>query len=264
MGINCCDNRSVKEIEDIQNKDNINNNSSLNYIQENYINFHPNSITKFQISSILNQMEKSVCKIKCKEGGHGTGFFCIIPFPDRNNQISVLITNNHVLGEKELKIGNVIIFTLNDDEQTYSIYIDKNRKIYTNHVPYDITIVEIKYNDNLNINELEIIDEIYNNESIKKYEEKPVYIIHYPDTTKIEYSFGYIKGIIEESCNIKHLCPSKSGSSGSPLLNLSNFKVMGVHKGKQEVCNISTYIKGPIEEFNKIFNNSKNVIKVDI
>ncbi len=43
-------------------------------------------------------MEMSICKIKIGKE-QGTGFFCKIPFPDKNNLLKVLITNNHVIGE---------------------------------------------------------------------------------------------------------------------------------------------------------------------
>ena len=49
---------------------------------------------------IINQMEKSVCKIYIN-GNKGNGFFAIIPY--KNKSKKVLITNNHVLGEKEIK-----------------------------------------------------------------------------------------------------------------------------------------------------------------
>ena len=41
-------------------------------------------------------MERCICKIKIGET-QGTGFFCQIPFPNKDNMLKVLITNNHVI-----------------------------------------------------------------------------------------------------------------------------------------------------------------------
>ena len=41
-------------------------------------------------------------------------------------------------------------------------------------------------------------------------------------------SYGISKEIY--NCIIKHTCNTKPGSSGSPILNLENNKVIGLHK----------------------------------
>ena len=44
----------------------------------------PNVITYECTSKILEQMEKNICKITT-ELEQGSGFFCKIPFPDKNH-----------------------------------------------------------------------------------------------------------------------------------------------------------------------------------
>ena len=108
-------------------------------------------------------MENCICKINLIEG-FGTGFFCAIPFPDLNNLLPVLITNNHVLNKEYLKKGKEITFTTNDERNFYKIIIDERRKVYTNEKPFDVTIIEIKKKDK-NILEnifLEIDEQIFN------------------------------------------------------------------------------------------------------
>ena len=56
----------------------------------------PVSIEKTE--KIINQMKKCVCKIY-SNGSTGTGFFTKIPY--KNEYVKVLITNNHVLNEKD-------------------------------------------------------------------------------------------------------------------------------------------------------------------
>ena len=70
-------------------------------IKENNISGYPNVISFDCTKEIVNQMEKNICKIKIGEN-QGTGFFCKIPFPDKNNMLPVFITNNHVINEQLL------------------------------------------------------------------------------------------------------------------------------------------------------------------
>ena len=63
-----------------------------NFIPEKELDKIPKSISFEQMDIIRNQMEKSICKIKCQNGGFGTGFFCKIYFPDEFHLLPVLIT----------------------------------------------------------------------------------------------------------------------------------------------------------------------------
>ena len=47
---------------------------SSSYIKEKELNEHPKSLDKDDFKKILQQMEESVCKIKCINGSFGTGF----------------------------------------------------------------------------------------------------------------------------------------------------------------------------------------------
>ena len=82
------------------------------------------------------QMKNSICKIKCKKG-HATGFLCLIPNPSRLKSLPVLITNNHVLNEKDIEDKQIIELTINNDSINTKIVIDNLRKTYTNK-DYDI------------------------------------------------------------------------------------------------------------------------------
>ena len=65
-------------------------------INENIIKDHPNPIPYECSKKILEQMEKNICKIKIGEE-QGTGFFCKIPFPTKENLLPVFVTNNHII-----------------------------------------------------------------------------------------------------------------------------------------------------------------------
>ena len=219
------------------------------FIKQKEVNPYIREISIDQMQIIKNQMEKCVCKIKCNEGT-GTGFFCKIPFPNFYNLMPVLITNNHILNEEALKINNQIMLSINKDLFNYKIYIDNSRKIYTEKDLYDITLIEIKESDGIDLNpflEVDNKDEAFENEKdVKKiYKNKYAYIIHYPNGDKVKYNQGIILGIQENNYTIQHKCNTKTGSSGCPILNLSNFKVIGIHKGtrKTSKSNFGTLLR---------------------
>ena len=65
-----------------------------------------------------------------------------------------------------------------------------------------------------------------------------------------------------ENTNIRHYCATDYGSSGSPILCLSNYKVIGIHKRRTPFnFNEGTFIKSLIIDFkNKtIIKNKENI-----
>ena len=223
----------------------------------------PKPISFENTEKILFQMKNCICKIHKNNGEKGTGFFCKIPYTNQYKLLTVLITNNHVLNENDLKNNNIIKYTLKDDKQIRKIKIDNNkRKIYTSK-ELDITFIEIKQNeDNINVF-LEIDEELINKnkEFIEAtYKNKSIYILHYPHGEDIAVSYGILDKINNEEIN--HFCNTSKGSSGSPILSLDTFKVIGIHcgssKDENENCNKGIFIKYPIKEFNK--QNRQNKI----
>jgi len=216
-------------------------------------------------------MEKNICKIKIGNE-QGTGFFCKIPFPNKDNMIPVFITNNHVINDKILK----------KDDEKISIFIEaqnskkiglKNRMKYTNE-EYDITIIELQDKDEIN-NYLElddaIIDYLINdNNKNDRYLDETVYIIQYPEG-KLSVSYGVLDKIYEVKIyNFNHKCSTKGGSSGSPILNITNNKVLGIHKeGHSNKYNKGTFLNYPIKIFieqnkNKYRGNKHKIIAENI
>ena len=216
---------------------------------------HPQSLSTKENNFIYNQMEKCVCKIVCQKG-FGTGFFCNIPIPNTYLYLPVLITNNHVLGEKDISSDKYIKISINDELDKHELYMS-DRLAYTSK-KYDVTIIELKKEDNLKIYGYEIDYYAYN-QPHNYFEQLAVYMVHYPLSIKVSKSIGSIR-VIESNYNIKHTCSTKSGSSGGPIINLNTFKLIGVHKGSSlnQEFNFGTFIKGPIEElfgsYNNIFN----------
>ena len=163
------------------------------------------------------------------------------------------MTNNHVLEKKDIDCDKKIKFELNDKKISKELMIGKNRRTYTSS-EYDITIIEIKNDDGLDLNSFLDIDErIYKDNPNEIFRNTPAYLIYYPRDQNAEYSNYYIHSISEDNYNLYHKCSSKPGSSGSPILNLNNNKVIGIHKGgKTKInMNLGTLLKKPLEQFYK-------------
>ena len=101
--------------------------------------------------------------------------------------------------------------------------------------------------------------EILEYKSHEKFNKAPIYLLHYPKEEKIDYSIGEIQNISEDTIEYSSL--SENEPSGCPILNLNNYKVIGVHKRKKEEdnLNIGIFIKSAIDDCNNYFKN--NLVK---
>ena len=241
--------------------------------EEKLIKTSPEPVTFEGTQKILSQMNKCICKIYNK--GEGTGFFTEIPFD--LIFLPVLITNNHVLGENDIKNNNVITLSLNCDINIKKIKINGNRKIYTNK-ELDITIIEIKENeDNINNEYIDLDDNILNyfmceeNENVNYlnniYSNKSLYILHYPKGNNI--SVSYAQPAQFNNKIIYHKCSTEPGSSGAPILLINNLKLIGVHRWSIKIYenNFGILIIYAIIDFqkknNKLIGELKNINDID-
>ena len=229
-------------------------------IEEGLIKGSINSLTIKETEEILNQMKKSICKIRGK--GIGTGFFCELNIDDGN--IPCLMTNYHILDNKFIQANRHISINIGDSRINQRLYIEEKDIIYSSpNNEYDIIIINLK-NKKSYINYLKIDDNLFNNKSEKRYES--IYILHYPNAQNASVSFGYGIECID-NFDIKHKCNTLPGSSGSPILNLSTNKIIGIHKGcfqrnGENNFNLGTFLKYPLNEImNK--NNKTNEINIE-
>ena len=210
--------------------------------EEKLLSKYPLPVTIDDTEAILKQMKYSICIIENKKG-NGTGFFCQI----LNKKL--LITNNHIIDEGIIKKNDIINVALNDNK------IRINLKIidFYSSREYDTTIIEINKidNNNDNANFLEIDNNIFD-ENFNLYNQC-IYIIQYPkciNNQKAAVSYGISNGINSEY-NLMHYCCTDHGSSGSPIIKLSNKKIIGIHKksSKTSNYNIGTFLKYPFKEY---------------
>ena len=240
--------------ESKNNKDNINGpltNEATYGNMAKYLNCE-------NLKIIENQKINSICKIINDNQVSGTGFLALIPFPDRLNQLPVLITCNHIIkgNENEIKL----IF---NDKLEKILKLNNTRKIYINK-DKDITMIEIKKEDNYDINNfLEIDYNMFENKDLNKTY-KSIYIIHFPFGKESSLSIGTIEKIEDDL--IRHKCATEKGSSGAPIISLNNFKIIGIHQGTEEIhsLNIGMLLTNIINDFNKSkYSENKKILYYD-
>ena len=202
-------------------------------------------------TNILNQMKYAICNISKGNGKYGTGFFCQI-CPNTNNYKTFLVTSNYVINENSISNNKKIQLTLKDRQTNIELNIDESRKTYFSKTS-GITIIEIKNTDNIKCF-LEIDTNIFNS-ATKGFKSTSIYNISYQQNQKVSVSYGNLKGF--QGITIFHNCCTDNVSPGSPLLNLHNNKVIGMHLGtNQNNINVGILINDDIKKYLSFFNDS--------
>ena len=218
------------------------------------------------ISKIEEQMQKCVCKIKFGDI-IGTGFFCKIKINDKEI-LPVLITNYHVINENNIKNGKKKIKVSLFNERVFKVIsIDNNKKFFFDK-DLDVTFIEINIQKD-EINDFLEIDEkvIYEKENLNDiYSSKSIYTINYPKGENVAVSFGFLSEI--NNNDIVHSCNTEYGSSGSPIILLNTFKVIGIHHGfdNSKEMNKGTFIQFTIDQFlkyNRDIDDERKDIKIE-
>ncbi len=222
--------------------------------KEKYIKGSARYLKLSENKLITDQMNLCICKIH-KNNIIGTGFFCKIPNPDFFNTKPVLITCNHILQKEDIQEGNQINLIYNNNQ--IELDMKDSREKYSDE-KLDITIIEIKKKELNDFIFLEIDEALFKSNNINSlYIDKNIYIIHYPYGQEAAFSIGNISNISNDNINLEHKCATDKGSSGAPILNLENFKVIGIHIGEERFgnFNIGELLITPILNY---YNNNRN------
>ena len=227
--------------------------------KEGVIEGQGNPITKTEIFDLF-EMEKSVCKIEFEDEkgnkGKGSGFFCEI-----NLDIPIkyaLFTNNHVLNESEIEIGNTIYFEyisksiLGEKLNKKQIKITENRKVFTNE-ELDYTCIELFQTDGI-VDYFKIDPKIFKFD-LNNLNNNDIFILQFPNGNDLSFSNGKILSIVDDI--IKHNASTETGSSGSPIIRRSKGNyIIGIHYGfkKNRKYNLGT-------TFNSIYDDIKKKLK---
>ena len=222
------------------NNNNSNNNNEINYrINEVDLQYEENlsKVTENIVSTmegtinIYNQIKNNcICAIPFRNNNNleiYTGFFCNIPY--KGKKIKVLITSSGVINQY-YNFNELIIFFDNFKTQK-TIKINKNKIFY---IGFNLTIIEIKPEDNLNKNNfLELDENLLINNSKIIYENKSLYILYYQKEKGALISYGSLNKKV--SHYLINLCKVEESSAGAPILNLENNKVIGLHFSSKKV-----------------------------
>ena len=189
-----------------------------------------NPISFEQTEKILEQMKNYICKIIIDNDTKGTGFLCKIPLHGDNKLTPVLITNNNVINDnmlarkKDITIESFCTSSIKSKKLNLS-----NRTAYNNK-KLGISIIEIVNKDGFkNINMFELDEDMLSSGKTDKFIDKSIYMIHSNQKT-LYVSYGLVNDIGKnQSYNFMHTCKAFNGSSGSPILNLENNKIIGIH-----------------------------------
>ena len=204
-------------------------------------------------------MKNCICKIKKinnTEIESGNGFFCCVINKDK--KFFFLITNNYIINEEIIELNSIITIILNSPKEERNIDIKNNRKIF---IKYDVVLIEINPEKDKIINFLELDEYIFNVEENEEF--KDIYIIQYlkgENEEKMEISYGTIKQL--NNYNIIYYCYTEEGSLGSPIINLENNKVIGIHYESSSYYNHNKgiFLKFPLYEY----VNKKNLFEYTI
>ena len=207
----------------------------------------------------INNIAKSTCIIEYNNNNKrikGTGFLLELPFPNSNEPMKGLMTNNHILDHKIL-LKNEISLNFDLENKTFNLYA-KDHSIFSD--PFlDVTFIQLKDEElkDLGIDCLEI------------HEEKSIttgaFIVQYPKGKNISIAQGKIKG--RWGFNLFHTVSTDHGSSGGPLVLINSNKIIGIHKSgmKELKCNAATNIQTIVEALRVIYyskiNNKLSIIK---
>ena len=177
--------------------------------------------------------------------------------------LCLLITNNYNIEiiKKEKKEINLSLSNL---ETKYILSINNNRKIYFNSKLYNLSMIEIKPEDNINEKYIFDINNIINIKLNDIYINKRVYLIKSYNGKNIEYLVGIIKNINENNFYIKFLNDIDKQYIGAPIINLEDSKIIGIYAGFDEKFNLNKgiYIKEIFDKFSKElkeYNNNNEI-----
>ena len=175
---------------------------------------------------LYNNIKNAICKIIINDDKTGYGFFCKICNRDKSNIIPVLITNYTTLSLEYIKTNINLKLLLNEDKETKSIPLNDSRIYYTNEdLDLNITIIGIKPElDEINTF-LEIDENILEDNFDKIY--KDIYIIERPHFKSDYISICPLQQIRNNI--IQYEIKTAFGCIGTPIFNLENNKIIGIH-----------------------------------
>ena len=227
------------------------------------IECHIKGSSPFIPEAISDVLKKSTARIEFNEKKKlFTGFFMKINI--KGAKFNFIITCNHSIAQKEIdsKQQINIYFGKSGNEEKKVIKLDNENRLIKSYEDLDTTLIQILKEDNIKEKRFLYPDLNYKNIGFSIYKDSQVFTAGYPNVDFYKEGRHISSGLITKlnENNFAHNCDTRSGSSGSPIINLFKL-VIGIHNGgdKNEEYNIGTFIGAIIDRLNN--ENEKIFIK---
>ena len=219
--------------------------------------------------ALINKANKSICQIRTKDnyGSKGTGFFMrifsrkylitcsfVVNYENKkeNTEIEIEIYNKEVI---TIKFHDRFIKCLEMSKYILAIelkdsdFMDKDIEFLDYDQKY-ILAIELKDSDFMD-KDIEFLDydQNYLNKGYSIYDDFDIFSLSYIDDligNGVVCSSGKIEGIEGYDYEFYHSISTGSGSSGSPIILLSNskiLKVIGIHTSYQSRIRMNNRIR---------------------
>ena len=173
-----------------------------------------------------------------------------------------LLTCEHSIPQEiiDSKTKIKIFYGRKIEEIKKKIILDSDQRFIKKIKGLDVTIIEIKEEDNIYENRFLHPDLNYKL-GLDHYLNSQVYTAGYPNVQihkgDKHYSTGIIKQVHNNGYTFFHTCDTKEGSSGGPIINYDKL-VIGIHFGSipEKKINIGSFIG---EIINELFLEEKNI-----
>ena len=207
---------------------------------------------------LIDRTSTSICKILIERDKNIIIVDCLLCRMIYNKKVILLaIINNIHIGEEDLYKNDKIVFFIGDRETFTS---DNIGIIFRENKEDGMTIIEIITLEKINSDSfLEIDFNMLQNFKEDTYINNSVYLIDH----QLDVFERKIKNIDANFNNyeIEKLRPSKTISIGNPIfLRSESFKLLAIYKGYNDNSHFGAFIKEPIQEFIKKYNDSILII----
>ena len=201
-----------------------------------------NNFIDYENSLLYNKFEnihkKRTCKILLENGKEGFGFFVKILF----SSFKVFIININLIKESILGKTNKLRIKINNNVKE----MDLNNRIISTNKKLNISIIEI-------LNESDGINDYfeYNDNISELIDCESICIFNNQNNINESIICGGVKRkeIINE--NFIYSCKNNNIYFGSPIIDLLNDKIIGIHVKFDKLNNVGNILKEPIDTFIK-------------